>query len=174
MLCEMAGKREDAARYTKQARAMAEQWQKMAFDGDHYKLAFDKPGSWSQKYNLVWDKLVGLNLFPAEIARTEIASYLKRQQPYGLPLDSRGTVCKNDWSIWAATMAESRADFEAIVEPLYTFAVETPSRVPLTDCYWCDKGVIRNFQARSVVGGFFIKLLADEALWMKWARRRRA
>ncbi|MBI3830576.1 MAG: DUF4965 domain-containing protein [Planctomycetes bacterium] len=174
MLCEMTGKREDAAHYTKQARAMAEQWRKMACDGEHYRLAFDKPGTWSQKYNLVWDKLLGLNLFPAEIARTEIASYLKRQQPYGLPLDSRGTVCKNDWSIWSATLAEARVDFEALVEPLYTFAAETPSRVPLTDCYWCDKGVIRNFQARSVVGGFFIKLLADEALWTKWANRRRA
>ncbi|MCW8133735.1 MAG: DUF4965 domain-containing protein, partial [Planctomycetota bacterium] len=174
MLCEMAGKREDAARFTKQARAMAAQWQTMAADGDHYKLAFDKPGTWSQKYNLVWDKLLGLNLFPAEVARAEVAYYKTQLQPHGLPLDSRGPLCKNDWAIWSATLADERADFEAIVEPLYHYADVATDRIPLTDCYWCDKGKVRAFQARSVVGGFFIKLLADEHLWRKWAGKAKA
>ena len=68
-------------------------------------------------------------------------------------------------------LTDSRVDFEAIIAPLYRFADETRSRVALTDCYWCDRGVIRHFIARSVVGGFFIKLLADEKMWKKWAGR---
>ena len=162
---------EDAAAYRQIAQAMADEWVRMADDGDHYRLAFDKPGTWSQKYNLVWDTLLGLNLFPPDIARKEIAYYKAKQNVYGLPLDSRSEYTKLDWIVWTATLAEDPADFLALTAPLHTWANETPTRVPLTDWYYTTDGKQAGFQARSVVGGLYIPLLKDATVWKKWAAR---
>jgi hypothetical protein len=170
-LCEMLGKKAEAASYRKVAQQYAQEWQHMAADGDHSRLAFDQPNTWSQKYNLIWDKLLGLNLFPPEVARAEIAFYKTKQNAYGLPLDFRAQYTKLDWLLWTATLSDNPADFEAFVSPAYKFANETPDRVPLTDFYETDTGKHREFQARSVVGGIFIKMLADQATWKKWAGR---
>jgi hypothetical protein len=162
------GKQDIAVEYGRTAKEMAGKWGPMALDGDHYRLAFDKPDTWSQKYNLVWDKLLELNLFSGEIARKEMAFYRKMQNQYGLPLDNRENYTKLDWIVWTATLAENPQDFEALTDPVYKFLNESPSRVPMTDWYWTKDGRQRGFQARSVVGGVYIKMLEDRAIWSKW------
>lgn len=170
-LAQKLGHPEAAARYTAAARSMAARWASMAVDDNHYRLAFDKPGTWSQKYNLVWDNILGLHMFPGEVAQREIAYYKSHLQPYGLPLDDRATYTKLDWTIWSATLASNPADFQAIVHPVFQFLAQTQDRVPMTD--WYDTVTARQtgFQARSVVGGVYIKMLADPAMWSKWAGR---
>jgi hypothetical protein len=170
-LADALGKRAEAAEYRAEAKQMAERWVRMADDGDHYRLAFDKPGTWSQKYNLVWDRLLGLNLFPPMVARKELAFYIRKQNAYGLPLDNRERYTKLDWIVWTATLSDSGGDFKTLLAPVYRFVNESPSRVPLTDWYGTVDGKQSGFQARSVVGGVYIKLLADPALWKKWSTR---
>jgi hypothetical protein len=169
-LCRMRGLKEEAASFRRLAEQFVQKWTAMADDGDHYRLAFDKPGTWSQKYNLIWDRVLGLNLFPAGVTDKEIAFYLKKQNRYGLPLDVRKEYTKLDWTIWTASLARNPRDFEAIVAPVYAFADESPSRVPLTDWYGTVDGKKVGFQARSVVGGVFVKMLTVPALWDKWSK----
>ena len=164
-MARQLGDTKTADEYTALARDYAQRWMQMAKDGDHYALTFDKtPGSWSQKYNLVWDQLLGLNIFPKEVAQQEIAFYLQHQQLYGPPLDGRKTYTKSDWTLWTATLAEREADFQALVHPIWLFANETPTRVPLTDWHETTDARQVGFQARSVVGGYFIKMLAKKML----------
>jgi hypothetical protein len=171
-LCRMTGREDEGEIYQTTARRFAREWLNLADAGDHYRLAFDVPGSWSQKYNLVWDDLLGLGLFPAEVARKEMAFYRTKQDRYGVPLDSRKRLTKLDWLLWTATLAKSQDEFEAFVHPAYLFAHETPMRVPLADGHWTEDAKQRNkAQARSVVGGVFLKLLYDEGVWKKWASR---
>lgn len=157
----MLGKKEIADSYLATAREMADKWISMAKDGDHYKLTFDKPGTWSQKYNLVWDRLLGLNIFPAEVAETEMAYNKTLQNQYGLPLDNREDYTKSDWILWSACLTGHAADFEALMLPVWKYANETTSRVPLSDWHFTSDGTQRGFQARSVVGGYYMRLLEE-------------
>jgi hypothetical protein len=159
----------EADHLTTGAKEMAAKWIDAAQEGDHYKLAFDQAGTWSQKYNLVWDRLLDLNVFPPRVAQQEMAYYKTRQHAYGLPLDNRADYTKADWIVWTATLADTRADFEALIQPIDRFLQVTPDRVPFTDWYYTTTGQQRGFQARSVIGGVFIPLLKNRAMVRTWS-----
>ncbi|RIK86029.1 MAG: glutaminase [Planctomycetota bacterium] len=170
-LCQMRGDAAAAAKYRAAAEQFAARWVKEADDGDHFRLAFDRPGTWSQKYNLVWDRVLGLKLFPEDVYRKEMNFYLRNQNPFGLPLDNRSAYTKLDWILWTATLTEKQEDFTALVAPVIKFLNETPDKSPMTDWYFTDSGRKRGFTARPVVGGVFMKALYDKRLWNKWASR---
>ncbi|WP_367870703.1 DUF4965 domain-containing protein [Luteolibacter sp. Populi] len=170
-MCEMRGDKAKGAEYSKLAKEFAQRWVKEAKDGDHFRLAFDKPGSWSQKYNLVWDKILGLGLFPDEVLRTEMDFYKTKQNTYGLPLDNRRDYTKLDWIVWTASLTQNRDDFEALIGPVFKFLNESPNRAPMPDWYGTVDGKKEGFTARPVVGGVFLPALYHKDLWSKHAGR---
>jgi hypothetical protein len=171
-LSSLRGDKALAAEYRTLAEQFAKRWVTGADAGDHFRLAFDQPDTWSQKYNLVWDRVLGLNLFPAAVAQKEMAFYRRMQGRYGLALDSRRLYTKLDWITWTATLTGSRADFEALVAPVFDFLNATPHRVPMSDWYWTHDATKTGFQARSVVGGVFLRLLYHDGAWKQWDRLR--
>lgn len=167
----MLGDKRAKRKYISMARDMALDWEKRASNGDgSYRLAFDRPGTFSMKYNIVWDKLLGTEIMPKSVIESEVASYRAHAHPYGLPLDNRQPYTKSDWLIWTATLAGNRDTFEDMVAPLWDAYNSMQSRVPATDWYYTITGqhkaynsssenVEKSFRNRTVVGGHFIKLL---------------
>lgn len=157
MLLEGMG--EPGAKYAETAKRYAKAWKEKAFDQDHYRLAFDREGTWSVKYNLVWDKLFGLNLFDGDVFATELDYYKKQIKQFGLPLDCRSDYTKTDWQMWATRLIDDRAFTNKIIETMWDMLNQTESRAPFTDWYFCSTAKQRGFQNRTVQGGLFINLL---------------
>lgn len=163
-MARMQGLPEVADKYATIAQKMAMKWENMAAEGDHYRLAFDRTDTWSQKYNMVWDKMWKLNMFPNGAMDKEVNYYLGKQNAYGLPLDCRKDYTKSDWVMWTAAMASDKATFQRFVDPIYKYINETSSRVPISDWHDTVTAKMMAFKARSVIGGYWMKVLMDKEL----------
>ena len=161
-LARIKGDQATADKYMAKAREMARIWVSTAREGDHYRLAFDRNNTWSQKYNLVWDKLWNIHIFPGNVIEREIEYYQTKFNRYGLPLDSRSDYTKSDWIMWTASMAEDKETFLNFADYVYKYTNETSSRVPASDWYYTTGGNMVGFKARSVIGGYWMRVLMDD------------
>lgn len=156
------GESEKAGILSAKAAEYARSFITRASNGDgSFRLAYDRPGTFSLKYNAVWDKLWKTELFPGSFFEGETARYKKESLPYGIPLDSREKYTKSDWTVWAACFADKPEDFEFFAGLLWNAYNTMRSRVPMTDWYYADTSEMVGFRNRTVQGGLFIKLLFD-------------
>lgn len=160
-IAALAGEKDEAKKYHKIAADMASDWEKRGKADDHYQLVFGEgeKDTWSLKYNLVWDKLWKSGLFSDEVYEKELAYYKKKANRYGTPLDSRAAYTKSDWILWCAAMDDNTA---ALIQPVAAYLKETTTRVPFSDWYQTDSGRYCYFIARSVQGGIFMPMLAEQ------------
>lgn len=157
---QVAGYEEEGNLYFNQAKKMAEIWQKNAISsGEHTPLAFDKPDSWSMKYNIVWDDLFNLGLFPEKLMQKEITKYLAEANEYGIPLDQRAEYTKADWIMWISIFAQNEEEMEQIIGPVRYYLENTTNRVPFSDWYDTKDARVMNFKNRTVVGAMFMPIL---------------
>ncbi len=126
-----------------------------------FRLAYDREGTFSLKYNAIWDKIWKTNLFPEAFYQGEIARYKKELMPYGVPLDSRETYTKSDWLVWAASLADNKKDFCLLTDSLWSAYNTMRTYAPMSDWYFVDTSHMRGFRHRTVQGGLFIKLMLE-------------
>ena len=153
------GKLFGESEYLEIAKKYAEKWEKDASNDIATKLAFDKDDSWSMKYNIVWDRLLDINIFDSTVSEKEVRLYMSKMERYGLPLDSRDDYTKIDWLFWTTVMTDDRKYRDAVIEAACRFVSETADRVPVSDWYYASCGRMVMFQNRTVLGGIFINML---------------
>lgn len=171
-VCKKISDETSAKKYSEAADVMVKLWLKNAVNSDKTtRLAFDIPNSYGLKYNMIWDKVFTLNMFENSIFENEFEIYADKALKYGTPLDNRANYTKSDWLLWCACFAKNKADFEKLVKLVWDFYNESSSRVPMTDWYDADsgtqhqfdcEGTMIGFQNRTVVGGFWIKMLIEK------------
>ena len=122
-------------------------------------LAYGEKGTFSIKYNILFDKLFGFSLIGQDICEAETSSYIEKANRYGVPLDTREDYTKADWILWAAALTDEKEKCEKLYAPVLAYLKGTPSRVPFGDWYYSTRGDIVHFINRSVVGGCFAPLL---------------
>ncbi len=161
-ILERIGETEEAAKMAKTAKEYAAVLVERAKNADgSFRLAYDKPDTFSLKYNAIWDKIWGTGIFPETFYSGEIARYKKELLFYGVPLDSRSKFTKSDWIVWAASLANNKDDFNLLVDPLWSAYNTMRTFSPMTDWYYADTSHMRAFCHRSVQGGLFVKLMLE-------------
>lgn len=157
-ICERLGKADEASRYLDIAADYAKKWKQTA--GSPSTLAFDSEGTFSLKYNMLFDVLFGTNLF-ADVMGAEIDNYLSKSNAFGVPLDSRATITKSDWIAWCAACSGDMAKRKALLAPIAEYLRRGKNRVAFGDWYDTVSGNQIYFTNRTVQGGMFAPLLAD-------------
>ncbi len=142
------------------AKVYAKRWQvDSRANHEASRLAFDKPDSWSLKYNIIWDKIFGFNIFDELISREEINLYLQKMNKYGTPLDNRADFNVPIWFMWTAVMTDDEEYRQRVIDALWQFYNDTTDRVPMSDWNCTSKNESMDFQHRSVIGGLYVNLL---------------
>jgi len=164
ILSGFAEKTADHDSFLGEAQSLIESWAAKAQDGSgqHLLLEYDVPGSWSLKYNLLYDRILGLNLVSSAIVSEEAAWYTSQEQGFGVDLDPRNAYTKSDWELWTAGAIEDKALRQFFIDSVYDYATTSTARVPFSDWYDTANGHNHGFQARPVQGGMF-SLLARYA-----------
>ena len=159
LICRALGKDALAEEYAQKAEKFASAMRTLVGEGV-MPLAYGQAGTYSVKYNLLFDKLFGFDLLGRDVRERETAHYIEKNERYGVPLDGRKTYTKSDWILWAAALTDDREKCRALYAPVLAYLAESPSRKPFADWYDAKSGIYECFFNRTVQGGIFAPLLA--------------
>ena len=163
VICGRLGKEELAVQYRAKAEQFAKAFRAIVGEGI-MPLAYGQEGSYSLKYNILFDKLFGFCLIGQDVCERETAYYIEKNERYGVPLDTRRDYTKSDWILWCAALTDEKEKVRALYAPILTYLAESPSRKPFGDWYDAKTGLIEHFFNRTVQGGIFAPLLKEKGL----------
>ena len=174
ILLRYFGRFEEADTYDTLASQYAEDWKVYALDPQgspkHYKQRYDQNDTWSDKYNLIFQYMLGTSAFTDDVRTDEGAYYQSQANTFGIPLDNRHSYQKSDWFSWMGSLAFDNADWQnTIIHFLYQFAHTSPDRQPFADLYDTQTNRLPGgFIARFVMGGLWSIPILNAAAMGEW------
>ncbi len=158
-ICKALNKNED---YMKTAKDYAEKLYALVLEDGTLPFSVGDSDTWSLKYNMVWDKIMGWNLFPEKLYEAEIKKYNEKLTEYGVPLDHRSSLAKTDWMLWASILDKTDESVKKFSKSLINYLADTKEPYPFPD--WTDtvKAFRHGFAHRTVQGGLWMPVLADK------------
>lgn len=160
-ICEALGKPQEDMQIPKD---FAQKLTALATENGYFRFSLDEAGSWSLKYNLVWDILFDFHLFDKSLYRAESEKYKTQLNRYGVPLDSRAAFTKSDWMLWAACLDETGENIKRFSECIVRFLSETNDRNCFTDWFETKEPKERGMDHRSVQAGLWMPVLKSKLL----------
>lgn len=118
--------------------------------------------SWSLKYNMAWDIVLGFNLFDKKLYAAESEKYRMEINKYGVPLDMRKDFTKTDWMLWSSVLDESGENTSLFSKRIMNYLRDTEDRYPFSDWYETKEPKECSFRHRTVQGGLWMPVLKDK------------
>ena len=136
-ISDMLGKTADAKNYHNISLSYAQLFAGYAIskNGSHIKLAYQDDSSWGTLYNLFFDRLLNLRVFPKKIYSILDAWYPQVVEKYGVPLDSRHKWGKSDWMMFEAANSVSNSTRKLFINRLHRFVSDGFTDSPVSDLY---------------------------------------
>lgn len=153
------GKETDTA---KTAKSYAKQLCEFTLPDGSLPFSAGDKDTWSLKYNMVWDKILGLSLFPEQLYEAESRKYKNKLSKYGVPLDYRKSLTKTDWLMWAAVLDGTGENIPLFAKAVENYLTDTKETWVFSDWIDTKEPFSYSFHHRTVQGGLWMPVLADK------------
>ncbi len=133
-------------------------------DKEFLPFSIGKNESWSLKYNLVWDKILGFSLFDEKLYKGESEKYRQELNTYGVPLDYRKDFTKTDWMLWAACLDDTDKNVRLFSDAIVKYLADTKDRNCFSDWIETKEPKQSGFDHRTVQAGLWMPVLMDKLM----------
>ncbi len=135
-------------------------WKGTAIEQDHTRMMFAKRQSWSLKEDMIWDKLLNINLLDSVDYVREANFMQTKFERFGVPSNSAGIAGNIKTAYWVALLADREECFKAVMRIHGNQIDHTLHREPLSGIYDTKTGMPISGKAGASLGGIYLQALA--------------
>jgi Domain of unknown function (DUF5127)/Domain of unknown function (DUF4965)/Domain of unknown function (DUF1793)/Domain of unknown function (DUF4964) len=162
-IATILGDSANASKWSAAATDNVGQWVARSTDisGKYLNLTQRDYGTWCSLYNAYYQKVIGVQLVPEEVAAMEASYYLTQLTEYGMPMQTdTDNVNKVGWLVMVAAWLEDYPIKAELMARSVKYINDTPSLVPYSDRYDTTTAISSGPKAHATLGVVFAFLVS--------------